>query len=395
MAHPTENKTRRRLRGSLYIVLPFLCLALVTGCWDRKEINDLAFVMATAIDKDKDGFRVSVLIPLPGNMGGPSGGGGGSGGQKPFAIDSETGSTPNEAIKKLQNRLSRQLYFAHRRVLLYSEDVLKDGIVEIMDGSTRTPDNRLTTMIAATKGKASDYLSATTNIERFATEAIREMLQSDISIPIRIKDVIGQMNTPGDDARIPYLELVSSKDKNPSNEIQITGFAITSNGKMVGVIKNDEALGFRWLRSKFKPYWDIYHTEKGRYSVHIDKGSRKITPSLSGSDIRYDLQFHITGYVTEAIDSPNYENADETKLLEKAIASKVESEITRAIKQLQQKKSDSAGFGQLLYRTYPGRWNREWKANWENIFPTCTFHVSAETSIHKIGMLRENLAKRE
>lgn len=394
MTNPTEN-SRPLLRIGLLAIVAAACAALLSGCWDRREINDLAFIMASAVDKEKDGYRVSVLVPLPGNMGGPSGGGGGSGGQKPFAIDSEFGRTPSEATKKLQNRLSRQLYFAHRRVLLYGEDVLKDGLIEIMDGSTRTPDNRLTTLIAVTSGKAADYLSAKSNIERFVTEAIREMLQSDISIPIRVKDVIGQMNSVGDDARFPYLEFAPIKDKNPSNEIQISGFAITSKGKMVGLIKNEDALGFRWLRQKFKPYMDNFQTEKGRYSVQIGKNSGIIKPYLVGNNIHYDLRFDVTGYITEAFDSPNYENPDETKLLENAVASKIQNEISRVIKELQDKRSDSAGFGQLLYRSYPGQWNRSWKNNWYDIFPTCNFHVSVEAGIHRIGMLRENLAQRE
>lgn len=394
MTNPTPS-SRPLFRIVLAAIVAIGCTTMLSGCWDRREINDLAFIMASAIDKEKDGFRVSVLVPLPGNMGGPSGGGGGSGGQKPFAIDSEFGSTPAEATKKLQSRLSRQLYFAHRRVLLYSEDVLKDGLIEIMDGSTRTPDNRLTTLIAVTSGKAADYLTAKSSIERFVTEAIREMLRSDISIPIQVKDVIGQMNSVGDDARFPYLEFAPVKDKNPSNEIQITGFAITSKGKLAGLIKNEDALGFRWLRHKFKPYLDVFQTEKGRYAVQIGKNSSSIKPYLEGNDIHYNLRFEVSGYITEAFDSPNYENPDEAKQLERAIASKIEGEITRVIQQLQEKKSDSAGFGRLLYRTYPGRWNEAWKNNWYDIFPTCKFHVTVQAGIHRIGMLRENLAKRE
>src|SRR5690606_41119568 len=72
---------------------------LLTGCWDRQEINDVAFVLGKAIDREKDGYRVSVVIPLPGNMGGPSGGSG-SGGKKPYTVQSRS----EEHTSELQSR---------------------------------------------------------------------------------------------------------------------------------------------------------------------------------------------------------------------------------------------------------------------------------------------------
>ena len=71
-------------------VFPFLISPLVlSGCWDRREINDVAFVLASSIDKENDLYRVSILIPLPGNMGGGGGGGGGTGGVEPYTIETE------------------------------------------------------------------------------------------------------------------------------------------------------------------------------------------------------------------------------------------------------------------------------------------------------------------
>lgn len=49
---------KRLVSFTLFIILFLLSL---TGCWDRKEINDLAFVIATGVDKGKDDeYKVSV-----------------------------------------------------------------------------------------------------------------------------------------------------------------------------------------------------------------------------------------------------------------------------------------------------------------------------------------------
>lgn len=50
-----ERKERtQKMKKTIYkCVLPLLICILLTGCWDRTEINDIAFVVSSAIDKKK------------------------------------------------------------------------------------------------------------------------------------------------------------------------------------------------------------------------------------------------------------------------------------------------------------------------------------------------------
>ena len=61
-----------------------LCgMILLSGCWDRVEINDLAIVTAAAIDATDDNqieLSLQVFIPKALGSGGGQGGGGGGGG---------------------------------------------------------------------------------------------------------------------------------------------------------------------------------------------------------------------------------------------------------------------------------------------------------------------------
>ena len=75
-----------------------LILTSPTGCWDRTETNDIAFVLTSSVDLEEDGkYRVAYMLPLPGSMGGASGGGGGTAGGKSYYIDSEVGTTLRDA----------------------------------------------------------------------------------------------------------------------------------------------------------------------------------------------------------------------------------------------------------------------------------------------------------
>lgn len=53
------------MKSFLYIGLLFIVL-LTSGCWDRREINDLAFISGTAFDLTKDGeYLLSLQIAVP------------------------------------------------------------------------------------------------------------------------------------------------------------------------------------------------------------------------------------------------------------------------------------------------------------------------------------------
>ncbi|HYG56872.1 MAG TPA: Ger(x)C family spore germination protein, partial [Symbiobacteriaceae bacterium] len=60
------------------LVMVVLASLLTAGCWDRVEINDFAFALGTAVDKEDDLYRVSVQMALPGRLGTLGRGGGGT-----------------------------------------------------------------------------------------------------------------------------------------------------------------------------------------------------------------------------------------------------------------------------------------------------------------------------
>ena len=99
-----------------------ICLTsiVLTGCWDRTEINDLAFILAAGMDKGKkNNIELSVLIfiPSPQQSGQGSGmSGGGSSGQS--FVRSAEGETVADAMARLQEALTRKVFWGQNEVLL-------------------------------------------------------------------------------------------------------------------------------------------------------------------------------------------------------------------------------------------------------------------------------------
>ena len=195
-----------------------------------------------------------------------------------------------EAVDKIQSRLSRKIFFAHRRVLLFGEDIAKEGLTLPLNYLAQRPENRLSTFVAVTKGKAKDFLGAKVKLERFSAELIRELMQSDATIKTSEKDVITSMDLTGQDAFLSYLELTKADTNgNKSDEIAATGFAITNNGKEVAVLKNNDALALRLLAPKFSRYSQTLNMDDGKFSYHMRNVKTVIKPVISGNQINFEI----------------------------------------------------------------------------------------------------------
>lgn len=386
---------RKAILGAVLVGM----LLLLPGCWDRREINDVAFVLASAIDKEGDNIRVSVLIPLPGNMGGSgSGGGGGSGGQKPYAIKTETGKTIREAVSKLQYRLPRHLFFGHRRVIVIGEDLARsEGVSTIIDAVTRMPENRLTAFIAISQGNAVDVLNADTRLERFSAESMRELLQSEASVRVSLKDIISKVIAIGEDAFFPYVEKVKTKIKGQEAEdVLIEGFVLTHDGKMKGVVKGNAAIGLRLLNRQFRKYDETFNDEGNYLTVAINQADVNIKPVLKDGKLTFRIHSMVKASINEDRNlDRNYDDYKQRRQIEQMVQQRVVDNIKLALANMQRTNSDAIGFGLYVYRAYPQIWTKQYRKEWGTLFRETEFEVTATANLFRLGMSSENLGRKD
>ncbi|WP_167201833.1 Ger(x)C family spore germination protein [Paenibacillus sp. BK720] len=388
-----------RLSRILSLALCLGALLMLIGCWDRREINDVAFVLAGGADKEGDLIRISVLIPLTGNMGtANSGGGGGSGGQKPYTIKTETGKTVSEAVSKLQYRLPRHLFFGHRRVIIIGEELARtEGIDLVIDAITRTPEKRFSTFIAVSEGRALDLLEADTRLERFSAESMREQLQSETSTHINLMEIISKLVTVGQDAYFPYLQKVKTEIKGQESEdIRSESFVLFHDGRMTGKLERDAALGFRLLNQSIRNYDETVIVDGSYLTVTISHASTSITPIVKNNELTYRIHSSVKVSVNEDRNlARNYDDPEQRNRIERNIARHVADNINLAIHKMQQSNSDAIGFGLHVYRAYPHIWNTKYRKDWNEIFPTLKFEVTGEANLFRFGMSSENLGRKD
>ncbi|MBL0385314.1 Ger(x)C family spore germination protein [Tumebacillus sp. ITR2] len=382
----------------LLLILILSTLPFSFGCWDRTEINDIAIVVSTAFDLDPDGkYRVTCQMALPGQMGGSNGGGGGTSGQKSYYVDSETGNTIREANARQQARLSRQLFFAHRRVLIIGEELAKQGIREIFDVVARVPENRLTSNIVIAKGKGYDLLNAQPQFERFSAEAMREILQSDNMIEINMKDVAQELSQVGTDPLIPLMMPVqTTKGKQKSTETQFIGYAQFHDDRYVGPIQDEAAQGIYWIRQRFKPYTTSFENKQfGKIAINVYKGKSEVIPHLGSDHITFDVRINANCYITEAEQGIDFGMSENIQKVEGVFDQKIKQSVQAAIAEIKNHKSDSGQLGLVIARNYPRQWQDKYEKHWYAELQKAEFKISVNTEVARVGLISENIAKKE
>ncbi len=107
------------------IFILITCIFLVTGCYDNIELNELAIITGLGIDYKDDEFYLTYEILSDTKTEDNSA-------MKSYTI-SGSGKTIAEAFVKTNYKVGKNPYFAHLKITLLSETIIKDKIKEIVD----------------------------------------------------------------------------------------------------------------------------------------------------------------------------------------------------------------------------------------------------------------------
>ncbi|WP_423801945.1 Ger(x)C family spore germination protein [Neobacillus sp. SAB-20_R2A] len=372
-------------KARILLLILFLLIPL-TGCWDRTEINDLAFVVATGVDKGpKQQYRFTVQVPLPSSLGGTgsSGGGGGTSGEGPFLIATGTGRNIREGVEDIQARLSRELYFAHRRVLVIGEDQAKEGIREILNAVFTQPQSRLSTFLIVSKGEAVKMLKAQPRMELSSAEAMREMAKAGANLTVM--DVLQNLDRQGKSLIIPMVEPTGTlKKESDGKEVLMDSFAVFKADKLSFFTSKRESHGILWLLERMKKKSYSFSVSKNKeMTVHINENSVRPNLKIVNGKPEFTVSVRITGHLVENEANLRIEDpATYNKIIDN-MEEKIKNDIHSILKRAHTQGIDIYGFGWFLFKRHHQKWEHEWKQNWKSMLPSLKVTVKVDADIQR------------
>ncbi|GAB6991224.1 Ger(x)C family spore germination protein [Paenibacillus pini] len=390
---------RRIILAAMLLTCPFW----LTGCWDRKEINDVAFVMGSAVDREGELYRSTLQIALPGQLGGvgsKGGGGGTGGGNKSYYIESKTGLSLRESNQEIQAGNSRILSFAHRRSLLIGEEFAKQGIGRMMDQFARIPQNRLSSLVAITSGPAYKLLDAEAPMEQFPSEMIRELLAEYTKKPDSLKKLLNTLLSEGIDCSLPYIGVRSGTPEGIEefkNNIQIVGIALFRGDKMVGKMEGPH-VSMLTMAMNQAPNPEIIVDGpggKGHISIRFSDNTVKQIPVIHGDDVTMHMNVYAKGSIIENNTLTSLSGTKNLLDLEKRVSKEIIDSVLSSIRLLQEKyKVDSMGFGRTISQSKPRDWARM-KNRWRELYPDVKVVIHTQLHIENIGAVDKPIGEKE
>lgn len=380
----------------------FPIMVLLTGCWDRTELNDQGIIVGFGLDKPEgqDGIKLSVQLIAPKQVGGQ--GMEQSGGGTSTLARIARGVTISDAMSNLQESLPRKLFWGHGKVMVIGEELAKEErFSDYLDFMARYPKTRLNSYIFIKKGKASEVMETIPPWELYSAEVIRELANVRTGLQVSIKDALERLSGDSKAVAIPWIEehpwLSDGKKEQPG--FRLNGAAIIKNGRMVKYVDAKLTRGILWLRDEVQhPTITVSPTENGGYVSMLQlKAQTELIPEIKGDDWKMTVKIETEDDILENTTNLQLGNVQFKKLLEEATAKDIQNRIELTLNEIQRgAKADVIGFGEAFHRKYPKKWGKS-KMRWDEIFPRVEVKIDVKAKIRRPGLstARQGIPKEE
>ena len=381
------------------IILLIICLSLC-GCNDYAELNKLSLVTAAAIDKKEDKYEVTLLIANS-----PKQDTSAKEGEAKTTVYKAKGKTIAQSIKNIDKKTPKQLYFSHINVVVISEEIGKEGFLKIADWLIRNPQTRNRFyLIGVNKNKASDVLKIISPLESFPSQSIATLIESNknsrsIGDTASYSNFIGRILETGYEPIMPTININGNPKKGakqenvetsePSTYLSLGNLAIYKGDKLVKTTTKKESEMIHIINNEAKEL--LYYIKYKNNKANIFSNNLKTKIKLKNQN-NLDIYIKGTGTIYEMNGPLNLNNIKNIKKLEKKWNKKLKKDIENTINKIKTEyKSDIFGFGNMIYKNYPKRWEKI-KNNWnDKYFKELKIKIHANTKIVSTGSLTKTL----
>ncbi|QSQ08121.1 Spore germination protein B3 [Koleobacter methoxysyntrophicus] len=404
--------------------------ASLTGCYDSREIEELAYVMTIGIDKGvTDKLRLTVQFstmsgPTAAAGGGMGGGGGNGGSQDGGEQDGYTAITMDvpsffTGIDMINTIVPRKLNFMHTKALVFSEEMAREGIGDYIAPIVRYREIRRTIHVIVCKGSAADFIKENkpfigTTLSKTMEIMMEGPYDTGFFPHVTLYDIYNNMKST---YRQPVAilgtvnDFKSFKEEGPpwgsgfktggdyyagelprkgGNKLELFGCAVFNGDKMVGELSGHETRIMMIGRGEFtKGTFTIKDPKKPDLIVPIEV-YQEIKPKIK---IRFEkdkpvihLRVFLEGEILAVQSRINYETVGLKPLLEKSLERHIKSELDRLIQKGKDMNIDLLEFGRTAVSHFDTI--QEWERfNWLRQFEKAEIYTDVEFALRRTGGL--------
>ncbi|GAF11921.1 spore germination protein GerKC [Bacillus sp. JCM 19046] len=384
-----------------------LVLFLLTGCWDRWELNELSLIVGMAIDKDDTEYILTMQAMNPSEIASQETG---RGYAQAMNVQERSG-TIHESLRKMVQKSPRRSFISQLKVLIISEQVAQEGLEHVLDFFFRDHEVRSDFYIViARENKASEILQVITPLETLPSQSIYDSIRFSLrsysgTKAITMDELYQEMMAEGIEPSLMGItvegDLKTGKTKENAEtnqaaaKLRINGIALFKNNKLIDWFTDTRSKGLDYLTGDISDsVASINCPSGGELAIESRKTQRELTVHLNNETPSATYSFTIESSISE-VDCKDLDLASASDFAE--IEAKAEEEFKVAledtVKATQELGSDVLGVGQSIYRKYPTYWEAH-REDWSAIFAEMDINVEVDINLTDSGSIINSFSKR-
>lgn len=377
----------------LFRLLPALLLPLLlTGCWDRVEIQDRLFVMAVAIDKAKPDkgkrnyyeftAQFTEARALSGKVSNPH--------ISPVWNATTRGPSVFECIRLMATRVARQPYYEHLQVIIIGEDLAREGIDHALDLFYRDHESRRKIKLVIAKDTAKRALQLKPKLMPVSGQYIAKLTEEGESKTARLPNTtsIGQFSSNYHSGSNSILLSITTH----TNEVKMAGGAIVKGEKLVGWLTDQDVKTLRWINGSFSAGDEVIMKNPegetpGFTTMEVKAVRSTVHPEIRDGKPVFSVFIRGEGNLAEdgLMHKPT---GEKIKAREQLMNKSLKAKTKELIRKMQtQYRTDIFGFGEELRRHRYAYWKAHEK-DWDRLFQNAEVRVEVQTYIRRIGQFK-------
>ncbi len=382
-----------RMRRAVSWLIFLVFILTLTGCWDARELDMLSIVAGVGIDASDQQGKYNFSFEL-GKAQKSRSQGKDSTQNAPYLLVSATSKTMLLALQEFRFKNSRELFLHPNEVIIFGEDLARQGIAPIMDMLMRDHESRLEVWVFVADGTASGILSADTKQEPIPATAIERLMENASGISkfygTKLIQMISRLADKGTSTIIPIIKTVNEPD---STALALSGNAVFNNDKMVGKLNEDETLGYVMAMGDVEDGNMEVPMPEGTAIMEITSLTSNARPVLENGRIIIELNVDAQLAIGELQGFKNKKMDELMPQLEKAAAVEIVNTISNTFVKTQALKTDIYGYGILIYKYYPKEWEKM-KDDWDHIYAGIELQLKVKTQLSNTGLIVDSLEMR-
>ncbi|CAM4340766.1 spore germination protein KC [Paenibacillus endophyticus] len=388
-------------------MMVLLCMLLLTGCWSRRELNDLLIVLGVAVDWEDGEYLVSFQVVNPSEISAQRRGGD----RPPSTLYQGRGKTMFEAARSVTAEAPRKVYIGHLQIFVISESLARRGIRNFLDNTLRDNEARMDFNVVVAKGtKAEDILKIYTPLEKLPTQNMLRSLETSEkswapTVSVTMDDILNALSDDGKELALTGIQILGSQKKAESKEnvetflphghFRYMGIAAFKKDKLVGWLNERESKGYTDITNKLdSTSVELRCDERNYMGIEISSSESRIKMNVQDSVPIAHIYFQTEANIVDrSCKDENLTDPAVIKKLEQQVAKVIQGNADASVKRAKKLKADIFGLGSALGRQHPEQW-KSMRQSWgDKGFQAVKLYYHIDVNIRKTGTIGNSTMK--